>query len=185
MPMCYSAPESELGTGQEKGFGTDIWALLGAIICEVRQGNLPFDEGSITEWLQCLEDILGPLPEPYRPVWIEREVPSSNKMSQVPSDPVSMTAKRLAKVHEDRLREKGYATRLKIVVRNESGFLRQIQPGEVPGPDETDDGDGWKRLDYQTSPGEADQLVDLLPGIFEWNPGERLSVSQVLAHPWV
>ncbi|KAJ9150938.1 Kinase-like protein [Coniochaeta hoffmannii] len=188
IPMCYSAPEAELGSGNDKGFATDIWAL-GATICEVRQGSLPFDEGSMIEWAQSLEDLLGPLPEPYRSVWVERGIkPSRNARpaSEIPpTEPVSMTPKMLVSLRNERLEDEGYASRLEAVVRNKNGFLRQLQAGEVLRPNEKDDGDGWKRIEHQTPPEEADQLVDLLVKIFKYDPAERLSAAEVLAHPWL
>lgn len=187
IPMCYSAPEAEL-KGYEKGFGTDIWAL-GVSIGEIRQGSVLFDEYSMVEYTQSLEELLGPLPEPYRSVWIERGYRPRGvhrPASEIPpTEPVSMTQKSLLSRLKENLEENGYATFLERVVRNKNGFLRTIQEGEILRENETDAGDGWKRIEYQTPPKEADQLVDLLTKIFKWNPAERLSASEVLAHPWL
>lgn len=189
IPRKYAAPEVVL-RGHALGFGADVWAL-GATFCEAIKGLTPFSDDGVLEYTKVLEDMLGPLPEPYRTTWIEwgckprAELPPA---AEIPlTEPVTMTPSRLVDIYEERIRDFGYASFLDRILRPKTGFYREMVEGESAAtlaPWETDNGDGWKHIQFQTPPEEADQLLDLLNKVFKYQPNERLTAADVLAHPW-
>jgi serine/threonine protein kinase len=186
IPLSYAAPEVIL-KGHELGRDADIWAL-GATILEIRQGETPCSESSVSEYVRCLEQLLGPLPEPYRSVWIEKGYKGRTELPalELPlSAHVSMLPEYFTQLREDWLKNHGYDNYLEIAIRNESSFGTRMKKGEVLRPNERDNGDGWKWVTYQTPLEEASELIDLLTKIFKYSPGDRLTATEVLAHPWL
>ncbi|KAB5533528.1 kinase-like domain-containing protein [Coniochaeta sp. 2T2.1] len=160
IPQGYAPPETMLSTGP-LFYGADLWAL-GNTIAEIRLGAPLMFDGGIYDYLENLEDMLGPLPEPFRSAWIElstRMDPGVRSASELPlTEPLTMTTEAMAAYREERLKYKGY-----------EGLY---------------DGNGHIWTDRTLSKEEADLLLDLLQKIFKYNPAERCSAADVVAHPW-
>jgi hypothetical protein len=177
--------------GEEFGFGfaTDIWSL-GAAICEVRQGTIPFNGDGDVDAVRCLEELLGPLPEPYRSVWIGR---GYDKLCDVPSpsgiavtEPVSTTKENLEETRQTWMDVCGYPTVLEKIIRLKRKIGIPMEEGEdlTDKPNQWDGGHGIKWIEHQTPADEAGELFDLLSRIFKYSPDERLTVAEIMAHPW-
>ncbi|KAB5513586.1 kinase-like domain-containing protein [Coniochaeta sp. 2T2.1] len=188
IPQCYAPPETMLSTGP-LSFGADVWAL-GNTIAEIRLGAPVMFEGGIYDYLENLEDMLGPLPEPFRSAWIElrtRMDPGVRSASELPlTEPLTMTTESMASYREERLKYKGYEDLLETLVRKQSGHGRVV-PTDTAfslATNERYDGNGHIWTDRTLSKEEADLLLDLLQKIFKYDPAERCSAADVVAHPW-
>ncbi|KAB5513607.1 kinase-like domain-containing protein [Coniochaeta sp. 2T2.1] len=169
-------------------FHSNAWALAASIL-EVRHNKNFVSDMSVVKAVESWEESLGPLPEPYRYVWFEngyrgRGIPVNE---QIPlSEPVSLSAQRM---NDKKTRALGsrYANLLEKIIRKPSGLGVRILPGEdvsaSPGQRQTGNGT-HKWMEYQIPADEADDLFDLLSKIFNYSPGERLTLSEIGAHPW-
>ncbi|KAB5513585.1 kinase-like domain-containing protein, partial [Coniochaeta sp. 2T2.1] len=189
IPLKYASPETVFG-GQRLGFGADVWTL-GATICEIVREALPFGGDSKLDYTKHLEMLLGPLPEPYRSHLMIQHRNSEggpHSAKEIPLEqPVSMKEAKFVAAREERIEKHGYPTWLEIRIREGGGYLQRMQPGESEdtfAPWESSFGNGYKRIQFQTPPEEADQILDLLFKIFKYRPEDRLSAEEVLAHPW-
>ncbi|OIW26344.1 kinase-like protein [Coniochaeta ligniaria NRRL 30616] len=188
IPLAYAPPEVILPNKTATlSFGVDIWAL-GQTIGEIRLGHGILGDFAVSDYFRSMEDILGPLPEPYRTIYFERgyQRPSCPPASELsPTDPVTMKAEEMAKNRKQRLEREGFEGYLESIVRSAKGYGTSMQPGEVLGPDERDVGFGCKWVTRDVPQQEADQLLDLFTKIIKYDPAERLSASDILAHPWL
>ncbi|KAH8903827.1 kinase-like protein [Coniochaeta sp. PMI_546] len=189
IPLRYAAPEVLLNPYLGFNFATDVWSL-GASILEIRHNQQFVIDLSLFDAVRSMEENLGPLPEPYRAVWFsldpvyrrfagdEAEIPST--------EPVTMSSERLVGKKESILGAK-YASFLERDVRELRGLGLRMEPGEdlskKPGQRLARDGI-CKWIEYQIPAEEADQLLDLLLGIFKYEPEDRLSVQDIMDHPW-
>jgi serine/threonine protein kinase len=147
--------------GVELGFATDIWAL-GATLSDVRHGIMPFFLRSHCQHDYCkrIEEVLGPLPAPYRSLMrnhdgVQHEGTQYNPIDQ----PISMTPEEWLKKQDLRLRRFGHTD------PHEAQIMEPDAVQEAPPPD-------------------ALHLLDLLRKIFKYNPHDRFTIAQVKAHPW-
>lgn len=186
IPFAYAAPEVLLGGEEVKlGFATDVWAL-GATICEVRQGRTPFFNADEDDYVRRLEDIIGVLPEPYRSAACKD--PRIDTSSCLPDNnsPATMSLEKLDQLKEIRFEKFGYKDALEQIVRDSKEFAVQMQDGEdlTDKPNQRAAGNGYKWIMYQTPQEEADKVLDLLRRIFKYSQTERLTIHEVMAHPW-
>ncbi|KAH8903829.1 kinase-like protein [Coniochaeta sp. PMI_546] len=187
IPLAYAAPEVFVGKDFGFGFPTDVWSL-GATICEVRQGSTSFNDGSVLEAVQHLEKELGPLPEPYRSVWNENGFERLGNLppaSQIPlTEPVSWNKDVYDESRREWLQHCGHTTVLEKIVRTKYGFGHLLEDGEEVKSNQRVVPGGWVWTDFQIPPDEADQLLDLLSRIFKYSPDERLTILEIINHPW-
>jgi serine/threonine-protein kinase SRPK3 len=180
IPHAYAAPEILLKTGLV-GFAADIWAL-GTCFSEIRLGCPPFSDDGIIACVETLENILGPLPDPYRSAWFRRGYRrrgSSLVESLPPTEPVSLSRETLDKFKQERLEEDGYSDYLERMVRSKTRFAF-MDPNGGPG----DDGDGLVWHEIQVAAEEADLFLPLLKTIFNYQQEERPLVTDIMRHPW-
>ncbi|KAB5533507.1 kinase-like domain-containing protein [Coniochaeta sp. 2T2.1] len=188
IPLKYAAPEVILNPGLGFDHATDVWALAASIL-EVRHNKNFVSDMSIVKAVESWEESLGPLPEPYRYVWFEndyrgRGIPLD---AEIPlSEPVSLSAQRM-KDKKTRALGSRHANLLEKIIREPAGLGVRILPGEdvsaSPGQRQTGNGT-HKWMEYQIPADEADGLFDLLSRIFKYSPEERLTLSEIVAHPW-
>lgn len=189
IPLSHAAPEVIFGGEDDHnlGFAADIWAL-GTTLCEVRQGCTPWDHQNTDRWVKRLEEILGPLPEPYRTTYIE----SSYKNTWVPTPPKEIPPTENLTWSADgpqQFRKHGYSSWLERQVRMQSTMTLRINEGEdlanKKNQEVLEHDLRYKRVVYETPAKEADQLLDLLNKTFRYHPKDRISVDEVLQHPWM
>jgi serine/threonine protein kinase len=188
IPLGYAAPEALVDANDSFGFATDIWAL-GCTICEVRQGSTPFFTRALFDAVQSIEYDLGPLPEPYRSLWLEgcQQLPPDERTpAGIPlTDPVTTDPEVYQQIRTT-MTEDGYTTQLERVLREEHRMALMWREGDVLRPNETLSPDGTlKWREWQLSTKEADQLLDLLSRIIKYAPDERLTSAEIQVHPWV
>jgi serine/threonine-protein kinase SRPK3 len=192
IPVKYAAPEVIVGRDYAFGYATDIWSL-GIAICEVRVGTAPFiDDAGPESAVRAFEQVLGPLPEPYRSVWIERgwsggdlDLPPA---AEIPLDePVSTTSLAIEERTERALRDSGCTHLLEMCIKGKQMRGMSLAAGEDATnlkPGWTMDGMGMKWTEWRVPDEEAGQLFDLLFGIFKYAPDERLTTDEIITHPW-
>lgn len=188
IPRDYAAPEIVLNSSPpDFGTHTDVWALA-ATFCEICVGAGPIVDCDTVSYTESLEELLGPLVDPYRAVWIEEGYKGRGTLPpaiEIPlNQPVSQSAQSLADLKSQRIKELGYEF-LEGIIRAKTGFEIGMAEGEVLRPHEKDMGNGGKRVELQLPSDKADLLYDLLVKIFKYLPKERLTIQEILAHPWL
>jgi serine/threonine protein kinase len=176
IPLEYAAPECVLKC-QSTGFGADVWSLA-ACFCKIRQGDTPFDDNLVCGYVERLEDILGPLPEPYRSAWFENGHAFGEPLLST-DEPVSMTTEEAENMKARRYEWKRYRDFLERFVYDKTQFAR-MDPDGGPG----DDGDGLIWYEWQTPADEAALLLDLVRKVLKYDASERLSVNEIMEHDW-
>lgn len=180
IPRAYAAPEILLGTDLV-GVAADIWAL-GACFCEMRLGSPPFSDDGISACVEALENILGPLPEPYRSAWFRkgyRRRGGSLATPILPTEPVSLSKQTLDDFKQERLEKFGYSDYLERSVRYKTRFAL-MDPNGGPG----DDGDGLVWHEILIPAEEADLFLALIKAMFRYKQEERPLVTDIMRHPW-
>lgn len=205
IPMPYAAPE--LLFGGSPSAKSDIWALV-CTLYQIRVSNQLFDIGGweadeISDIVGELELPLGPLPEPYRTAWYQKgygkdgyeddesdreqeeedPVTSEDPQVQVKDGPVVYrSVEDIITTRQKMKSEAGVETVFQAI----AGEERQIAKVE---PDASDD---WMDLDdsdlyhkYRYSRQEITDLADILEGVLKWDPTERMSLDEILHHPWL
>lgn len=174
IPYQYVAPEVAIPGVLRLGFPADIWAL-GATLCEVRQGSIPFELLSHDQigYCQRLEEVLGLLPEPYRCFmrlnpWVRQQGLWWNDLDK----PISMKPEELNWRREKRRENFGYKDVLQQVV---------VEPrGKWVWREGTPDFGHNRHIGTL----EARDLHNLLVGIFKYDPAERPTIAQIRDHSW-
>ncbi|KAE9364021.1 kinase-like protein [Stipitochalara longipes BDJ] len=162
IPHAYSAPETIFDGKMDKR--SEIWTL-GCVLFELRNGQMLFESrgGGKNEVMMQVVRILGRVPEIWRSAWEEmmeqyvENRKSKTELSEVDLDAVEfLSEKTIAHFGvEDWVHER---------LRKDEVFLG--------------------RYDAIMPPNESVQFGDLLNNIFRWVPEERLSLNDILGHPW-
>lgn len=103
-----------------------------------------------------------------------------------PGEPVSWPLE-VMNQRVGRVLAKGYKNALEKMIREPSGLGMDMEPGEdlSARPGQRPAGDGFSKwVEYQIPREEADQLLDLVSGIFQYDFDERLMTFEVTSHPW-
>lgn len=202
IPKLYAAPE--LFFDSRPSVNSDIWALV-CTLYRIRASRKIFNINGwgtnemcdlASEW----EIPLGPLPEPYRTVWYQKgygkddyeddetdteEEGNANNDKSPPTEikdgPVTYdTVEQIMQVREEMKSEAGVETIFQAIVGDEKHIAQRE-------PDETSDRDS-KAVpyhEYRYSGKEIVDLADLLERAFKWEPTERISLNEILCHPWL
>lgn len=142
-------------------FASDVWAL-GCLICYIRSAASPFDgffnelEPTVIEMVRTL----GRLPDPWWSAWAERNSWFDEDGEIVPRDDL------VVPVVKTTLREILHGIGRNDIPCDELEFYMVEKLG-VPLPDE-----------------EVDLLTDLLGKMLRYRPEERLTMEEVVQHPW-
>lgn len=187
IPLSYRAPEGFFENCDTFGFGSDIWAL-GCSIFEVRNKGQPFLNGGLWSLLAYWEDLIGPLPEPYRSA-LAKETDVPEDLSQW----VSLDEESRKERESEHMKRTGVPGSLHNLLLLEHRFTVPLAQGEIQPPppprSRSSRGSirarpGHKVVAYEMSQSEALQLMDLFKKIFAWKPEDRITAAEILDHPW-
>ncbi|KAI1323913.1 kinase-like domain-containing protein [Xylariaceae sp. FL0255] len=188
IPMKYSSPEI-LFNGKSSGFASDVWSLAVTLL-ELRLDN--YSNNAPCAILRDMERFIGPIPKHYRlgakrllaeefginkdqePALYELGSDDENEMLMGSVDAI------LDKHEEREYRNTdAFSDRLEKKLASEQRYY---------GEDEHD-GHGKKKrtpyiVKYYLPHEEVRVLGGLLHKMLKYDPSERISVSEVLRHPW-
>ncbi|KAF9511351.1 hypothetical protein BS47DRAFT_1346871 [Hydnum rufescens UP504] len=153
-PLHYLSPEAFFES--RTSFPSDIWAL-GCTIFEIRAGSPLFDPflGSDTLILKQIVEVLGKLPEPWWSSWEARQPAEEQRKEGV-----------LLPVLKSSLHQK----------------LREI--GEQDDVPDVDGGRMIEKTGTRLDEAEIELLADLLAKMLRYRPEDRISIAEVVRHPW-
>lgn len=188
IPRTYCPPEGCLDDCGTFGLASDIWAL-GCSIFEIRSGLQPFEASDLWELLGDLEDLNGPMPEPYRSALanLEGDVPEDA------SEWVCLDEDARKRRERQNMKRTGVPGTLHSMLLLEQRCTVPLAEGEgQPPPPPRGRGTrgspmalpGRKVVAYEMSEREALELMDLFKKIFAWKPENRTGVAEILSHAW-
>ncbi|KAI1268025.1 kinase-like domain-containing protein [Xylariaceae sp. FL1019] len=182
IPQIYQSPEI-LFNNKSSGFASDVWSL-GLTLLELRLDEYP--PNSILVNIRNMERLIGPIPQQYR-LGAQRKLAEEfgidledggelfdDQFLMGPVDePIGAQEKR-------EFRSVQFTDRLEMKIASERRSYGQEWDHEHP--------DGAKDtlflIKYFLPRDEVLQLGDLIRRMLKYDPQDRLSVPQVLRHPW-
>ncbi|KAM3074872.1 hypothetical protein ACMFMG_008286 [Clarireedia jacksonii] len=165
LTMSYSAPEIIFDS--KMSVYSDIWAL-GCVLFEIRSGGQLFGDwvGTKDDVLRQMVQAFGKLPEPWWTAWENRVLFFDDD-----GEP--------KKTWEDG-------------IARASKFELDEMIAEIGAEDDDDDEDPERNCAVILEPNgskvpeeEASQMEDLLGRILKWKPEERISIKEIMNHPWL
>ncbi|KAL4928184.1 kinase-like domain-containing protein [Aspergillus undulatus] len=172
IPLHYASPE--LALDSVCGAASDIFALA-ATMYEIRFGDKLFDlaRDDIDDYLYWMINQLGRLPEPQWSRWVDewKRVQKERNMRRTGGD--CQTDGDTTVLDDSHLDE---ATVRRATIRNQLS-TKVFHLISLPGPSVC----GWHEPLVEE---ERELLEDLFYGMTENDPEKRLSIEQVLQHPW-
>jgi serine/threonine protein kinase len=197
-PKRFLAPEAIFDL--TPGIASDIWAL-GCIIFRMRAGGDLFGSygtGSPSDAVEQIIKTIGPLPDKWRHVKfdydegfpIRSEAEEREKECATIDWPLTYPLKACIDDIEDDPSDPipSDLTALLPAVRNDDELFWNPPPS--PGTRCRDDygilhnTEGYADMPHISSE-EADCLYDLLSRIFRYEPEERISLEEIIKHPWI
>lgn len=162
--LNYRSPEARFEG--RAGLETDIWAL-GCAIFEIRAGFALFESflGSEVDILRQMVETLGRLPDPWwaafeqRTLWFEGD-------GQPKSEEDQERAGVFLKAYRSSIRAK------------------LLEIGERDDPPFEDEGPMIEKPGVRLHEEEVGLLEDLLEKMLKYRPEERISIHDVIRHPW-
>ncbi|KAK8098446.1 kinase-like protein [Apiospora kogelbergensis] len=165
IPAQWAAPEAFFSTGNT-GEGSDVWSFI-AMIQEIRPRDSPG----------------APAPS-YRREW-KRDLANEGVIDANLDDdsndgdvlqPVSETAAELEERRQSMIRLAGYADYLQTLIGVDRGHMQyQRDVDYVPSP---------TFVPWRVPEEEVYQLADLFGKVLRYDPGERISIDEVMQHEW-
>lgn len=189
IPLGHAAPELVFPGTKSLGFGTDIWSLA-TTICSILQddeGGGPFASDDERDLTLGWEELLGPLPQPYRAKYIAMGyyvVPGGEH------DPVAQTIEDI--IHWRKYTQKEQELPYCPTALLEAGLFKGYQV-EVPLEEgETQDEEyrgtpheGLKMIyRLRRQPDEVKEMMSMLRTMFRWMPEDRMMASEVRKYPY-
>ena len=180
IPWRFRPPEALLEI--EIGPSLDIWAFA-CMILEVRHDEVPFVGSNLVGVVASLEVSLGPLPEPYRTPFRKLHPEEVTDEDDEKSTDTLETVTYWGSIWEERdLLEQcsGYSDPLEGKVR------KPLEEETLPkNPDGSWNYDEEYIVTKHSIPEEeVPQLLDLLRNCFKYDPSQRLTLKEIMAHPW-
>ncbi|KAI0100272.1 kinase-like domain-containing protein [Nemania sp. FL0031] len=183
IPTKYAAPEVLFEKGRP-GLASDIWSLAITLL-ELRLDDYGYDAPYPV--IRKMERFVGPIPVGYRHAakrLLEHADDDKDKMSVGNDDHLApLTGSVEIPLDEDEEREFSSATfsdRLEMKLASEQlAWGEEIDPRDPDGKRKRP-----KLLPYYLPDDEVRELADLLHSMLRYDPKQRISVSQVLRHPW-
>ncbi|KAK7966600.1 kinase-like domain-containing protein [Apiospora aurea] len=205
--LAYAAPEVVYASTKDvaSGLESDVWAL-GCTIAELRCGKSLLGVGRYgggeEKYLEDLEYLLGHLPTQYRSAretlvdesaGEETQSTSSESDEQLParqmqkrqkrdlpSQPMSMSSEELVQSRKESFSRSGRSCPIEAAISQERHWFNF--PLDAEGqPDQSKDMVAFR---HSMPDSEVPELGDLLRRIFKYDPGERISIEEVLQHRW-
>ncbi|KAH7625836.1 kinase-like domain-containing protein [Sordaria sp. MPI-SDFR-AT-0083] len=162
IPVSYKAPECIIHQYGCTSMESDIWAL-GCSMVKIYMGRTAFRDNTWnsvlrrpdTDVLAEMEFFLGPIPAPYRNAWKQLH---KGKNTVFPSNPAHVGFLRYKELRDWRKehRRDGAWSPLHLEVMG-SGLPKE----------------------------KADMFLDLLESIFKWFPEQRMTLEEILRHPFL
>jgi serine/threonine-protein kinase SRPK3 len=164
-PLHYLCPEAFFES--RTSFASDIWAL-GCTIFEIRAGSPLFDPflGSDTLILKQIVEVLGKLPEPWWSSWEARQSWFDDETGE-------------PKPAEEQRKDGVLLPALKSSLHQK---LREI--GEQDDAPDVDGGRMIEKTGTRLDEAEVELLADLLENMLRYRPEDRISIAEVVRHPW-
>ena len=193
IPAPYGAPECLFHQQQLLGPAADVWSLACTIMM-IRVGQCPFGvDASLTDLVESMETIMGPLPEPYRGKWHEWKGGSLDT-----SIPASFDQEEEEELADQRF--DSYGTRDFLhqkLLRPPLMTINKEQAKQIAEQDYHKNGgmlpnfvykanykDPSSLNEYRLPSEEVGQLLDLLRSVLHWDPKARATAATLLDHPW-
>ncbi|KAM6503083.1 Protein kinase-like domain containing protein [Amanita muscaria] len=160
----YLSPEARFEN--RISLASDIWALA-CIIFEIRAGSPLFDSffGDDTDIVRETVETLGKLPEPWWSAFEHRSLWFEENGKPKPIEIQEQEGVLLPAI-ESSIRQK----------------LREI--GEQDEPPYADEGPMMESIGTRLEEGEVVLLGDLLEKMLRYRPEERITIKEVVRHPW-
>lgn len=181
--MSYASPEYILGINQRHTKASDIWALASCFYA-MRSGRplLPPSQSAPEHVALNIQHLMGPLPD-----HLYTRRPEDSEIAQLTDDILATSQLTL----KHKLEEIGNWNPWHTMTRDERWENLQWYARDREIDPEDPEHDLRSRLDVgppppaQLSEEEFADLYDLLSRMLRYVPGERLSIEEVLAHPWL
>ena len=189
IPTGFAAPEVVFKG--KPSFGTDIWALICTFLS---LEFIPFFGGNVWQVTSDLELHIGPLPEKYRPTfqqkWYQYQLskykhirikdPSEPPPEKVPLpepssplEPITWTSEAIANKTKKEAERTGFSDIFAADIGRE--WTRSSRP--LDG--------GFSHKTYALPRQDVLQLADLARKAFKYDIEERITISEILDHPWL
>ncbi|KAK8136427.1 V-type proton ATPase subunit G [Apiospora sp. TS-2023a] len=207
LPLAYAAPEIVYASAEESvpSFESDVWAL-GCTMAELRCGKPLLGVGRYgggeEKYLEDLEYLFGPLPDPYRSVRgalvdanhdeethstfseADEQIPERQLGKQdgrgSPWQPMSMSSEELAQSRKESFSRSGRSCPIEAAISQERHWFNF--PLDAEG--QSDQSGEMVAYSHSIPESEVPELGDLLRKIFQYDPSERIGIEEVLRHPW-
>ncbi|KAI0010245.1 kinase-like protein [Xylariaceae sp. FL0662B] len=191
IPNKYAAPEARFRL--KPGFSSDVWALACSMM-EIRVGKILLGD-SQPEYIRALEDLLGPLPEPYRSIFNTRRKKYWDEHGEDPfegfaeDNGASGSLGPVSPLHSYEAVKKSYEIQAKQI--GHEGIIRVKLAGEQEYYDYRRRPDGTRDysrpmdlIHFKVPDEEVRVLGDLLESILKYDPKDRIDIDAVLQHTW-
>lgn len=159
----YLAPETYFD--RTAGFASDIWALA-CLLFEIRTGYTPFDDwfGSVDQTFKEVVQTLGRFPDPWWAAWEARTQWFDEAGALKPCEEQAEQS---------------------VIVAQATSLLEKLREvGQRGNPPSGDDGDMIEKMGMKMDEDEIVLMEDLLRRMLRYQPEERITIKDVLNHPW-
>ncbi|KAI1085452.1 kinase-like domain-containing protein [Whalleya microplaca] len=191
IPNKYAAPEARFRL--KPGFSSDVWSLACSIM-EIRVGKAILGD-SEQEYICSLEQLLGPLPEPYRSVLATRRKKYQEEHGEDPFEGFAEgnepndTLGPVSPRDEYESVMQSYEEDSKLL--GHEGVIRIELAGEQQYHDYPRNSDGTRDrsrsmtlVHFKVPDAEVRMLGGLLESVLKYDPKDRIDIDAVLEHPW-
>ncbi|KAI1259117.1 kinase-like domain-containing protein [Xylariaceae sp. FL1019] len=193
VPLRFVSPEVVFQLPSSSS--ADLWPLILAIL-EVRADRSIFPNTSLLDidgYILGLEGLMGPMPEPYRTILLNKRAETQGAETQGLPPPVPPRSRLRGKAKD------GAVQQYLQIVSDETNYkalqdhyeecasrLGHSDRFEIILAETKDHrGDPVRKLKSPFTNEEIATLADLLRGVLKWQPDERLNIDAILGHEWL